>query len=118
MSKKLYVLALTAIKLDPEQTITGRYEDGFIASNTTPAGAAENNIHMHFSAATSSMLANSEDEALEEGLELAKELWPESDGYTMQRAYWGLIPEEQVLLAAASIEGSMLESEAPEEREM
>lgn len=72
---------------------------------------------MDYQIMAGSELANSEEEAHEQALAHAKELWPESDGYVAHRAYWSEIPDEQVLLAAAGIEGSMLESE-PEEREM
>lgn len=112
MGRKLYAVALFAVKLDPAQTLTSVRDYGFSTKGFSDPGATENNFDMDFQMVAGSELATSEDEVLELALARAKEMWPESEGYVAHRAYWAEIPGEQILLAAASIEGGMLSDES------
>jgi hypothetical protein len=118
MRKRLYSIALFTVKLDPAQELTSVREYGFSAMSVGDSSMSVHHFHMEYQMVADSELASSEVEVLELALERAKELWPESDGYVAHRAYWSEIPDEQILLAAAALEGGMLMGEDVEEREM
>lgn len=98
--EKLFAIAIFAVKPDPEHTVSVR-EDGFAIHWQDNYAFTENYFNMPIAYEPDYELAVSKEAAEEVGLRHAKELYPESEGWTAHQARAEEINGGDILEAAA-----------------
>jgi hypothetical protein len=115
-NEKLFAVACFALKPDPRQDVT-RLDNGGVVFKTPVSegqGDAYFNVCPAFEAGYE--LVVSKELAEEAGVRRMKELYPESDGWTMYMARAEEVHAEDVLYAAANLR-TLLESQEEQTKE-
>lgn len=115
--EKLYAVAIFCLKPDPEHEVE-QAPNGGIKTRYVSRGGEEVNYYTNFAGEAGVERALSEEMACEAAVRQAKEIYPESEGWTLHRAHAVEI-EPGLILEAASVIAAEFEPQAPaEERAM